>query len=267
MGKKLLKSTIVFYFLIYGCSNSSSEKEKIVLTFQPKVGSKIQIDYSFTVNSVSSKAVTTFNILARGNTNTNEKKDIILDLKNNDILLDAIIDGKKFLGSSNKIDSLNEEVKAIALPVFGVANKFYRTTYDSQFHKKSEIETDAAGNLIDTTENRIQFLINYPDNEIAVGDKWEKELLIKAGNKMNCSATYTLDSIFDNSAKITIQGKLYGKGESFGYKFDIAGELKGYFIVNKETGMPILANITEDFTIDMNEQKHPISYVIIYSIK
>ncbi len=265
--KKNFTLLLSFLFILFiSCNTSEQKVDKIALKFQPVKGQKLNVYYSFSVNSTSNEAITNFDMIVSGEVKNDENSKTIIDFKNDSILLSGSIKGQKIAGSAHNIDSLEGDAKLVAMPVFGLINKIYRSNFNSQFNKLSEVELKDE-TIADTSENKMQFLLNYPPNEVKVGDTWEKELLIKVGNKMNCSAIYTLKEIKEEIAIIAIEGKLYGKGESFGNEFSINGSLSGLFEVNLKNGLPINAGINEDFTLNMAEKLIPIKYEIKYTVK
>jgi hypothetical protein len=95
-----------------------------------------------------------------------------------------------------------------------------------------------------------------------VGDTWEKEIIIKTGNKMNCHAKYTLTEVKGDTANISISGNLFGSGEKFGNAFSIDGKINGTFSVDIKTGIPIKTNTDQEFTLKMGGKDIPMKYNI-----
>jgi len=79
---------------------------------------------------------------------------------------------------------------------------------------------------------------------------------------MSCAAKYTLNAVKGDSAMISVQGKLSGKGESFGSEFSIDGTLKGNFTVDVATGWPIKTDVDQDFTLKLGGRELPMEYGI-----
>jgi len=255
---------------IAGCNNSSDapkeNKDKIKLEFKPVPGKQVKLKYMFSVNQVASGDLTAFemDITARGG--TNENGDIILDMTNEKIKMDGTIQGKAVSGSASGPDSLTGDAKLVALSVFSLEGNTYRSIYNNQLNKKSEVRIEN-GNIIDSTENKMQFLVVFPDKEIGVGEIWQKEIVLKSGNKMNCSATYTLKEIHEDLAVITIEGKLYGSGEKFGNEFSMEGKITGNITVDITTGWPITTDAHQDFILKMGGKDIPIKYDIKCNIE
>lgn len=251
--------------LFIGCgSNDNAKKEnsdKIKLEFKPVSGKEIKMNYQFSVNQVTSGDLTAFEMEIIGKAGTNENGLIILDLKNEKIKMTGSIQGIKVSGSASGPDSLKGDAKLVALPVFTLEGNTYRGTYDAMLNKKSEVRM-SEGAIVDSTENKVQFLIRYPKEEVAIGDTWEKEIVIKAGNKMNCSAKYALIEINGDTAIISIEGKLSGSGNKFGNEFSIEGNLKGIIMVDITTGWPIDTDSHEDFILKMGGKDVPMKYNI-----
>jgi uncharacterized protein DUF6263 len=189
-----------------------------------------------------------------------------MELKNEKISMSGIIQGNKVSGSASGPDSLTDDAKLVALSVFTLEGKNFKSIYDKEFNKKSEVLMNG-NEIADSSENKIQFLIRYPNGEVAVGDSWKKEIVIKTGNKMNCNATYTLKEVKDNIATIAIEGDLFGKGDKFGNEFSMEGKLTGTFTVDIKTGWPKTADTHQEFTLKMGGKDTPIKYDIHLTVE
>lgn len=266
MNKKLLLcSLFASALLLVGCGNSEDPKketsEKIKLEFKPVSGKQIKMNYQFSVNQVTSGELTAFEIEMSGRGGTNENGEIVLDFKNDKIKMSGNIQGVTVSGSASGPDSLTGDAKLVALPIFTLEGNTYRSTYDSHLNKKNEVRI-SDGAIVDSTENKMQFLIRYPNQEIAVGDTWDKEIVIKSGNKMNCSAKYTLKEIHGDFAVISMEGKLYGSGDKFGNEYTMEGKLTGTITVDITTGWPIDSETHQDFILKMGGKDIPMKYDI-----
>jgi hypothetical protein len=256
--KKLLNFFLISIVLI---SCGSNENEPIHLQFNPEVGKSLHIKYDFEVNSVSSQAITHFSMVLNGKVLSNEKSQVTVELKNDSVSLVGNIQGKEIKANAHQTDSIDSDAKLLASSVFTYLNKVYRSVYTNQFDKKYDLQMDGEI-IVDSSENRVQFFIRYPANSIKIGDSWNAELLIKSGNKMNCSATYTLVSVKNEIANIIVSGKLYGSGDSFGNAFTIDGKLDGSFSVDIKSGIPLSTDINEEFTLKLGENIMPMKYAI-----
>lgn len=265
MKKLLFCSLFASTLLFVGCGNSEDSKkenlDKIKLEFKPVSGKQIKMNYQFSVNQVTSGDLTAFEIEMSGRGGTNENGQIVLDFKNDKVKMTGNMQGVSVSGSASGPDSLSGDAKLVALPVFTLEGNTYRGIYDIHLNKKSEVRM-SEGVIADSTENKMQFLIRYPDKEIAVGDTWEKEIVIKAGNKMNCSAKYTLKEIHGDFAVISMEGKLYGSGDKFGNEYTMEGKLTGTITVDITTGWPIDSDTHQDFILKMNGSDVPMKYDI-----
>lgn len=264
MSKKLLFISLSISLLLFASCGSTEESKKsgkIKLTFKPVSGKQIKMNYQFSVNQVESGDLTAFEMEMSGHAGTNEDGQIVLDLKNEKIKMSGNIQGKQVSGSASGPDSLTGDAKLVALPIFTLEGNTYRGTYDSLLNKKDEVRM-IDGTFADSTENKMQLLIRYPNNEISVGDTWDKEIVIKAGNKMNCSAKYILKEIKGDTAIVSIEGKLYGKGEKFGNEFSMDGKLVGTIMVDIKTGWPIDTDSQLDFILKMGGKDIPMKYNI-----
>jgi hypothetical protein len=113
----------------------------------------------------------------------------------------------------------------------------------------------------------MQFLLRYPGHEVRVGESWEKEIVVKSSNKMNCAAKYTLRDIAGEKATIDIAGTLSGGGDSFGNEFSIDGKISGTFVVDIKTGWPVTTDVTQEFTLSMGGNRIPMKYVISSKVR
>jgi len=258
--KRLLPIFLVS-LLLFSCGSGENELETIQLQFKPSVGKALRVKYEFEVNSVSSQAITRFSMLLTGKVLNQEKGISFLQLKNDSILLTGNIQGKEIKANAHDTDSLDGDTKLLASSVFVYLNKTYNSAYTLQFDKKYDLQMNGV-TIVDSSENRLQFFIRYPISSVKIGDSWNAELLIKSGNKMNCSATYTLVSVKDEVAYITVSGKLYGSGDSFGNAFTIDGKLSGNFNVDIKSGIPLSTDINEEFTLKLGENTMPMKYTI-----
>ena len=270
MKKVFFYTVLASLLLMAGCNNSTDapkeNTDKIKLAFKPVPGKQVRMKYAFSVNQVASGELTAFelDITARGG--TNENGDIVVDMTNDKIRMSGTIQGVAVSGSASGPDSLTGDAKLVALSVFTLEGNTYRSIYNSQLKKKSEVRMDK-GAIVDSSENKMQFLVVYPDKEIGIGETWQKELVIKAGNKMNCSATYTLKELHEDFAIITIDGKLYGSGEKFGNEFSMEGKITGTITVDITTGWPIITDAHQDFILKMGGKDIPMKYDIKCNIE
>ena len=231
------------------------------MEFKPVSGKEIKMNYQFSVNQVQSGDLTAFEMEITGRAGTNEDGQIFLDLRNDKIKMSGNIQGAKVSGSASGPDSLTGDAKLVALPIFTLEGNTYRGIYDGLLNKKTEVRM-SEGAIVDSTENKVQFLIRYPNTEIAVGDTWQKEIIIKAGNKMNCKATYVLKEIKGDTAIISIKGILDGSGNKFGNEFSMTGILTGTITVDITTGWPINSDSHQEFTLKMGGKDIPMKYDI-----
>ena len=266
MKNILLFALIVSNILFVSCGNTEHTEEneangKIKLELKPTPGKPLKINYQFSVNQVASGDVTSFEMEMTGKCETNVEGEIVLEMKNDKIKMSGSLQGVNISGSASGPDSLVGDAKLVALPIFTLEGNTYRGIYDAYLYKKAEVRVNQ-GEIIDSTENKMQFLIRYPSTEIKVGDVWEKEIVIKAGNKMNCSAKYTLKEIHGDFAIISMEGKLFGSGEKFGNEFSMEGKLTGTITVDITNGWPIESNTHQDFILKMNGKDIPMKYDI-----
>jgi hypothetical protein len=263
MKKKLLLPVSFLVILFSACSNDAGKgtSGKIKLAFHPVKEKPVRITYDFKVSQLSSGDVTSFRMVLEGKGETAANGMVMLELKNESIQMSATLQGKEVSGSAAGPDSLTGDAKLVAMPVFGLIDRTYRSMYTSQLDKKSEVQVKD-GAIIDSSENKMQFFLRYPAGEVAAGDTWERQIVIKAGNKMNCQAKYTLKEIKGDTATIGMEGKLFGEGESFGNEFTMEGKLSGTFRVDVQTGWPLDTEINEVFTLKMGGRDIPMNYAI-----
>lgn len=238
-----------------------------MLSFHPTPGQQVKMNYSFSVTQMISGDVTSFTILMSGKTDTTENGKIVAELRNDSIKMSGTFQGKPVHGSANGGDTLTGDAKLVALPIFGLIGKTFRSTYSKQLDRQTEVQIDEKGNLIDSTEDKDQLLLRFPNNKVAVGDSWQKEIIIKTGNKMNCNAKYTLTEVHGDTAIVSIEGKLFGDGEKFGNVFSIEGKIKGNFIVDIKTGWALSTDTNQEFTLKMGGKDIPMKYDIKSTIQ
>jgi len=249
-----------------GCSSENAEKksDKINLSFHPDNNKPLKMNYEFAVNSITTGNMTRF-VMALSGTSLIDSNDIAtLIMQNDKISMNGVIGGKEVNFEAGTKDSIPADVGMVLTPIFTLLHKKFQSSYDSRLNKLSEVCLREGG--IDSAENKMQLFIRYPDSAVAIGDSWNKELVIKAGNKMNCSAKYTLKEVKSNIATISMVGILTGKGESFGHDFTIDGEVTGTFTVDLKTGWPINTDIDQDFVLNLSGQKIQMKYAIKNSV-
>lgn len=261
MKENIYSTFIILGFSLFFSCGNSHENEAIKLSFCPEKGKELKINYDFEVISETSGDITKFNMDISGVVKQSESGNVVVEFKNNGIELGGTYQGKEIHAIAGQSDSVENEIKLISNPVFVLLNKVFRSTFDNKLNKKFDLQMDGE-NIVDSTENRFQFFIRYPANSVKIGDSWNAEILIKSGNKMNCSATYTLVSVKDEVASISVSGKLYGSGDSFGNAFTIDGKLEGNFNVDIKSGMPLSTEINEEFALKLGENILPMKYVI-----
>jgi len=258
---KNIFSIIVISLFLFSCGSSDNKGDTVTLQFNPKAGKALRVRYEFEVNSVSSQAVTRFVMLLNGKVVSTENNITLLELKNDSISLTGNIQGKEISANAHQTDSMDSDTKLLSSSVFTFLNKTYRSAYSYQFDKKYDLQMEGE-TIVDSSENRLQFFVRYPINSVKVGDVWNAELLIKSGNKMNCSATYKLIELKDETATITVDGKLFGSGDSFGNTFTIDGNLTGTFKVDIKSGIPVSTDVHQEFTLKLGENTMPMKYTI-----
>ncbi|MBC7863077.1 MAG: hypothetical protein IAF38_08880 [Bacteroidia bacterium] len=250
--------------LLNSCGSGKEEVKddgKIQLAFKPLHKSVLKTDYEFSVNSVTSGDITSFKIISTGEADTLPDGKVELELKNDSVSMTGFVGGKNVSAKAGGTDSISQDVRMVCMPVFSFLGKKFRSEYDAAFNKQIEVQVSDSG-FVDSTENRLQFFIRYPANRVGVGESWERDILIKAGNKMNCSAKYTLKEIQGTNAIISIEGKLSGKGQSFGNEFTIDGTLTGTFTVDIATGWPTKTDLQQEFKLNLNGKEMPMKYSI-----
>jgi hypothetical protein len=246
-----------------GASNGGSDKVKLAL--DPGKELPLKMHYEFTVNALTTNQTTHFVMDASGTAATHAADNVEFMVQNNAISMDGVIGGRQMKFTAGTNDSVPNDVAMVLTPFFSLLNRKFTSSYDYRMNKVSERMARDSGS--DSTENKIQFFIRYPDSAIHVGDTWTRELDIKTNNKMNCSAKYTLTEVKDGKGTVTIEGPLSGQGESFGHDFKIDGALKGVFTVDLKTGIPLSTEITEDFTLDLSGQKIQMKDIIRHTIE
>ncbi len=263
--KTLLTFITLLSICFYGCDPGGPMDGKLSLKFQPAQNSRVKMNYDFMINSPTTGNKTAFKIELSGIAAFATNGEIVLRLKNDHISMDGIVEGKPVSLVAGNDDSISTELKMVIGSVFSLLNKEFVSTYDVKLNKTSEVVlNDSTGT--DKSENRMQFFLRYPDSAVKVGDTWQKELIIKSGNKMNCSATYTLKELQDSIAVISITGILSGEGETFGHAFSIDGKLNGTFRVDLVSGWPLRTEVNQDFTLSVQEKKILMQYEIRHSV-
>ena len=253
--------------ILNGCSQGSEankNENRIMLSFDAGKSKPVKMRYDFTVNALTTGNRTHFAMELSGEAETRDKDNIEIELRNDKITMDGLIGGKQMSFTAGTKDSVPNDVAMVLTPVFSLLNRKFKSSYDSRMHRNSEVMLTDDG--IDSSENKMQFFVRYPDSTVAVGDSWERELIIKSNNKMNCSAKYTLKEVKDGKATITMSGKLTGKGESFGHEFTIDGSLSGTILSDVKNGWPLDTDIKEEFILDLSGQKIKMEYLIKHTV-
>lgn len=252
--------------LVFSSCGGEKKDEGIRLTFNPEKSKEVKSTYEFTVVSGSNGETIHFTIQMSGSAQKNEEGNIVLSLKNDNISMNGTLSGKQIAFDAAHMDSVPDSLRKVTNSVFSLYNKTFRGIYDERMNKISESIVQDGSGTKDSAENKMQFFIRFPDTTITPGYSWERELVIKSGNKMNCSARYTIKEIKDGKAVVTMEGKLTGDGETFGYAFNIDGALTGTIVVDIATGWAIDTDIKQQFTLEMEGQKTPMEFNIKHTI-
>src|ERR1051326_1570423 len=142
------------------------EENKVKLSFQPGKNKPVKMNYEFTVNSVTTGNMTHFSIALSGTSDMDDQGDIILMMKNDKIKMDGIIEGKEVNFEAGTNDSIPKDVGRVLIPVFSLLNEKFKTTYDSRLDRIAEVRMKE--DRIDSTDNKMQLLLRYPDSAVAV---------------------------------------------------------------------------------------------------
>jgi hypothetical protein len=246
---------LIFTLFASACGGDHKDNgsDKVKLALDPGKDLPLKMSYEFIVNALTTSQTTRFVMDISGTAATHAADNIEMNLQNNAITMEGTIGGRQLKFAAGTSDSVPNDVAMVLTPFFSLHNKKFKSVYDYRMNKISEVMVRDSS--MDSAENKMQFFLRYPDSAVSVGDSWNRELEIKRNNKMNCSAKYTLTEVKDGKGTITIDGKLTGSGESFGHEFTIDGGLKGTFTVDLKTGIPLMTDITEEFTLDLDGRK------------
>jgi hypothetical protein len=267
MNRLLLIPAALLLILSASCgSGENRSSDKIRLEFKPEKGKPLHATYWFSVNNTGSGDVSAFEMQISGSGETSENGIVTLNMKNDSIRMSGKITGKEVNGSAEGPDSLTGDAKLVALPVFALLHRSYRSIYNAQLDKKAEMQM-SGDSLVDSTENKMQFLLRYPKTEVGVGDSWERQIMISAGNKMTCNAKYTLKELQGDTAMISMDGRLSGSGDKFGNEYTMDGRIGGDFKVYIKTGWPFEADTHQEFVLKMAGKEIPMVYDIKSRIK
>lgn len=111
----------------------------------------------------------------------------------------------------------------------------------------------------------------YPDKPVAVGDSWSKDNKVNVGEfEMKIKTKFTLASISGNTASITVDGTIDGKGTMKGaqVEMDMKGTQKGTMAIDLTSGYLQKGKYTMLITADMNVagQKIPMTIDADYNM-
>jgi hypothetical protein len=261
MKNALFFLPVFLFFLSCGSeSNQSADDGKTKLQFRPFPSGKLKIDYKISVNNLSEGESTNYILKMSGKVDTLNNQ-ALLELKNDAISMKGVLFNKEVSAEAGSPEKLPDTLHMVTAPVFSFLDKKFKSCYDQQLNKLWETQISDSG-FVDSTENRFQIFLRYPQYGLAVGDSWEKDLVIKSGNKMNCAAKYTLKEIKGDKAVITVEGKLSGKAQSFGHDFVADGKLTGTFTVDIKTGWPLKSEVEQAFLLTMDGKESQFNYVI-----
>lgn len=257
--KNSISAIVSFALLLAACSE---ETEKVNLSFNPDGPTKMKGTYSFSVNQLKSGDVTSFSMDVAGYYGKTGDSKNFLEFRNENVKLEGNVKGNSVSAVAGQNDSLLEnDVRLVALPVFFTKGKTFRSVYDAELNKLEEMQV-SKGAFVDSTDSRVQMLLRYPTGDVKVGDSWERDIVLKAGNKMNCSAKYTLSKVSGDTAFIDVAGKITGNGESFGNKVSFDGKMSGAFSVSRTDGFPLTMDVNEEFNLKINGDTIPMIYTI-----
>ena len=255
--KKIQIGVAMLSVLLAACGGGvKKENDKVKLAFQPGSGKAFKMVYEFSVEATGDKP--RYVIELSGTASKKDEGEVVLSTTNDKIYMDGSIGGKEVKFTAGTSDSIPQDVAMAVAPVFSLLNKKFETTYDLHLNKLSEVMVREGG--VDSTSNKMQFFVRYPDSAVGVGESWEKEILLEPNGKKDFSAKYTLKEVKDGMATITVDGKLTGKGENFGHEFSLEGTVTGTVKVDIATGWPVDTDLSQDFTLDLGGKKSQIKY-------
>ncbi len=112
----------------------------------------------------------------------------------------------------------------------------------------------------------------YPKNKVAIGESWKNTNNANfAGLEMKIVIKYTLQSVNNGIATISVDGQINGKGkmEALPMEIDMKGTQKGAMFVQLSNGYLQKGNYTMDVaaTMEMMGQKIPMTMVGDYALK
>lgn len=244
-------------------SEGAKKDEKTKLEFSHKVGATYRSVYEFDVNNKSSGDKTKFKIELSNSIESSDNEKTVMKVKYDKITLDATIKGINISLTAGEEDTSGSEAGIVAASVFGFLNKEYKVTYDKNMNRiNEELMSDDLSMGESYKEGKVQSFVYFPSAEIKVGDSWEHDIELKGSSKMTAKTTYWVEAISEKEINLTLNGSITGKGESFGQEFTISGSLTGTLAVDRETGLPLLTEIQQNFTLSIMGNEVPMEYTI-----
>jgi hypothetical protein len=114
----------------------------------------------------------------------------------------------------------------------------------------------------------------YPKKTVKIGESWNGDTKVKMANMdMKVANKYTLLSVKNNLAEISIDGTVSGNGdmvkESSGMKMDMSGNQKGTITLRMDNGYLQTGSYKMDMKVEMQAmgQKIPMTMKADYTLK
>lgn len=244
----LTKSVIGLSFAFV--SSTSLAQKKIELKFNPEnnaqyvmttsmknVSSQMGMDISADVNTTMKTTI------------TSQKPNTLMTFLYSNISVDADMMGQKVSLNSDKQGGNNESLKKITNKPFSIIvdkngdvtqvigldsliNAFGKNNPSANFINEESIKSSMN-----------QFFSFYPNQPIAVGEKWNKEQTIFNNVKMKAQTTYTLEKVENSLAYITVAATISTDSvqkisfNGMEMTLSLKGNQNGQIIVDTKTGL------------------------------
>jgi hypothetical protein len=217
--------------------------EKVLLRFNPKVGSKKYMTMKMITDVMGQSSEITMVMSQKFNKISNNG-EVDSEVRYTDFTMDM-------MGRKISLDD-SPELQAIA-----------KSKANIRFNDRGEIldvksDNRELANQIKQTSSSM-FMATYPKQELFIGDRWKtNQTMATGGMEGDFISTYTLKEINDKT--IIIDMKSNGKGTSSSVK--VAFDLSGTLTVDRATGYPLKAHILQNFKIPQGKGTNTISITV-----
>ncbi len=123
-----------------------------------------------------------------------------------------------------------------------------------------------------TSQMESMFAI-YPEEDVAVGDTWSREVSVRSGLPLKVTTNYRLAGLEGNRAALEMEGKILPDADGpvnmggMQIEFDITGTQKGTAVMDVSTGLIVEATSEQEVSGDMVVNDGAMTWPLVLTTK